>query len=152
MGRPSKLNEKTQAVICQYLRLGLHRKVAAALVKVDEVTFSRWYTTGARDEKGKFRAFFDAVNEAEALFQQDALETLKGFAAQNPKILQWWLSRRFPAQYGRHDNAQETSTTSTLESSAALKELLLGRLERLATLQTEKPAAAPATEAAPDAD
>lgn len=118
-------------------------------MRVDESTFSRWYTTGARDERGRFREFHDAVNEAEAKYQEDALAGLHASAPQNPKITMWLLSRRFPALYGRHDNVQETSAVSSAANAAALRELLLGRLERLAMVQAEK-APAPA-EAAPDA-
>lgn len=141
MARPSKLTPKIQELICQCLRAGLHRKTAAARVRVDESTFSRWYTTGARDERGRFREFHDAVNEAEAQYQEDALAGLHASAPQNPKITMWLLSRRFPALYGRHDNVQETSASSVLANSASLKELLLTRLERLAVVQSEKPAA-----------
>src|SRR3712207_5676590 len=107
MARPTKLTPGIQAAICESLKSGLFRAAAASLVGIDEMTLSRWYHRGAREDRGAYRAFFLAVNKAEAEFQREATDMLRAFAARNPKHLQWLLSRRFPALYGRRDNVEE---------------------------------------------
>lgn len=140
MARPSKLTPQLQAEICRLIAEdGLFRGAAASLVDVDEATVSRWYTRGAREEKGPYRAFHLAVAKAEATFQQTATTMLKASSARNPKILQWILSRRFPHQYGRRDNVELVNADDQAADAQQLRELLMARLTKLAPEDPPKP-------------
>ena len=46
--------------------------------------------------------------------------------------MQWLLSRRFPAEYGRRDNVEPTGTEDSQADAQALRELLIERLAKLA--------------------
>lgn len=134
-----KLTKELQAEVCKHLEEGLFRRAAAALVEIDEVTFSRWYHRGATEERGRFHEFFVAVNKAEATFAQTCTAQLKSGAVANPKNAQWLLSRRFPAEYGRRDNVEEHRPEDKAANQAALRDLLIERLEKL----VPEPEAAP---------
>lgn len=149
MARPTKLTRdliaKVRPLLCDE---GLHRRDVAALIGVDEVTFSRWYHRGARNEKGDklFYEFYLAVQQAEAEFKQSAHKTLQGASGRNPKILMWLLSRRFADQYGRKDNADPVTPEDQAQRAESLRELLIERLEKLVPEEPE-----PAKEEAPPA-
>jgi hypothetical protein len=141
MGRPTKLTPEMRDKICAQLRNGLFRRHAAALAGIPEQTLSEWYHRGARDEKGVYRDFFHAVNAAEAEFAQAGSEMMRAAVAHNPKLMQWFLSRRFPELYGRRDNVEDKSVEDRAAQAQATRTLLIERLERLF----------PDTEAKPDA-
>lgn len=133
MGRPPKLNADLQEQIVLAIREdGLFHKDAAAIVGIDEKTFSRWFTAGAHeDAKPLYRAFYLAVCKAEADFKHEAHKSLKAASASNPKFLLSFLGRRFPAQYGRKDNVEDRSAEDRAADQAALRETLLERVDRL---------------------
>jgi hypothetical protein len=147
MARPTKLTRdliaKVQPLLCDE---GLHRRDVAAILGIDEVTFSRWYYRGARNERGDalFNDFFHAVNEAEAKFKQSAHKTLLNASGRNPGILMWALSKRFRDQYGKQDSSDPTTPEDQAQKTESMRELLIERLEKL----LPEPAA-PAAEAAP---
>jgi hypothetical protein len=121
---------------------GLHRRAVAAIIGIDEVTFSRWYYRGARNERGDklFHDFYLAVNAAEATFMQSAHRTLQGAAGRNPKILMWLLSRRFADLYGRKDNVDQPTPEDQAQKTESMRELLIERLEKLIPEEPEPPA------------
>jgi hypothetical protein len=131
-GGKTKLTAETQEKICQYLRAGCFRRTAAALVRIDEATFSRWYQTGAREPRGRLRTFFEEVNLAEAQFEAAGLAQMRIAAQAHPKAWMLLLSRRFPSRWGRRDNVMEADTAPGQANVEELRELLLSRLERLA--------------------
>jgi hypothetical protein len=128
VARPSKLTPDLQAAICLAIAdKGLFRRAAAALVDIDETTLSRWYTLGSsEDAEPRYRDFFLAINRAESTFQSACHDKL---AADGD--VRWILSRRFPGQYGRKDNAVEMNAADDAANSAALKRSLLDKFDRL---------------------
>ncbi|MBZ4336438.1 hypothetical protein [Corallococcus sp. AS-1-12] len=130
MARPTKLTPEIQAAICAHLERGLFRRAVAALVGVDDQTLSRWFHRGAGEERGLYRDFFLAVSAAEARFMQSSTEMLLATAANNPRHVQWLLSRRFPELYGRRDNVEEKAPEDRAADEVALRELLMERLGR----------------------
>lgn len=139
------------AVICGHLETGVFRRDAAALVNIDEGTFSRWYSRGSHDdERGIYREFYLAVNKSEAQMKLSASMTLQAGAAQNPKLLLSWLGRRFPAQYGRKDNVEEIRPEDQAASTQQLRDELLEMAAKLAP-EPEEPTPAPVAEVPADA-
>jgi hypothetical protein len=130
-GRPTKLSSELQEQFCDLLRKGLFRKHAAAKIGVPERTISTWYHRGAREERGKFYAFYLAVDDAEATFAQAGIETLAASQAGDPKVVQWLLSRRFPELYGRKDNVEDQRPEDREAQQQATRTLLMERLERM---------------------
>jgi hypothetical protein len=147
VGAP-KLNKQLQAEVCAYLEKGNTRRASSALVHVDEATFSRWFHRGARDERGPYRDFYLAVLEAEAKCQDQGIETFKLALPRNPKLMLNFLSRRFPADWGRRDNVEQISVEDMATKQQQTRELLLERLEKLLPENDEE--AQPAPEGASD--
>lgn len=130
MARPTKLSKALTEEVCKYLRGGAHRRFAAAKVSIDESQFSRWFHRGAGEDKGPFREFYLAVNDAEATFALSGVEGMKAAAAHNPKNWQFLLSRRFPGEFGRQDNVQQVNPEDKAQQEAATRALLIERLEK----------------------
>lgn len=131
MARPTKLTKELQDKVCEFLEKGNTRKASAALVLIDEVTFSRWYHRGAREEKGQYRDFFLRVNEAEAKCQDTGVETIRAGSVGNPKLVLNFMGRRFPSDWGRRDNVETVSVEDMAAKQQATRELLIERLEKL---------------------
>ena len=154
MAPQTKLTSDLLAAFCAHLRNGLFRRAAAGLCRIDEHTVSRWYHRGASETRGIYRDFHVAVNRAEAEFMQGATETLQAASTNNPKHVQWLLSRRFPELYGRRDNVESRSPEDQAGDTAALRELLLDRLGKFLPDEPEpaadsQPAPAPVAPASP---
>jgi hypothetical protein len=130
-GRPSKLNTERAKRITDLISQGLHRGQAGFLAGVDESTVSVWYHRGAREERGIYREFFMGVNAAEATFERAGVDALCATAPSNPRVMQWILSRRFPARWSRRDNVAEVPVEAHAEQQQAARALLIERLERL---------------------
>jgi hypothetical protein len=152
MGRPTKLTAELRTKICDELRKGLFRRHAAALAGIPEATLSGWYHRGANEKSGVYRDFFEAVDHSEATFAQTSNDMLKAAAAQNPKFLQWLMSRRFPELYGRRDNVEDKSIEDRAAQAQATRQLLVERLERLFPDPEAKTEAPPAPAAPPKPD
>lgn len=130
-GRPTKLTKEVMEQVCKHLTEGLFRKSAAALVKVDEVTLSRWFHRGRHEERGIYREFFLAVSEAEAKFCETGTAMLRASAAKNSGDIKWLLARRFPELYARRDNVEDRSAEDKTADAQALRAALFERLEKL---------------------
>lgn len=133
----SKLDRELIKRFCYYIKRGAFRGRAAALVGVHEVTVSNWMARGAAasaKDPGErlYREFFQKVMRAEARCQQNALDTIRAAASANPKHLQWFLTRRFPGEWGRRDNVAEENPSDQAADAKALREQLVERFLKLA--------------------
>lgn len=152
-GRPTKLSAELQKQFCDLIATeGMFRRHAAAIVGVPERTIANWYHRGAKEERGRYRDFFLAVDAAEAMFAQVGLTMLKAVGAKDPKVVQWLLSRRFPELYGRKDNVEDTNPEDRAAQAQATRTLLLERLERLFPEPQVTPELEPAALPAPAPD
>lgn len=98
MARPSKLTAEVERAICDALKAGATRRMAAEYAGVGESTMRTWCAAkGAR-----FRSFQAALKAAEAKGDVGALAVIRQ-AAQNGtwQAAAWLLERRHPAEYGR---------------------------------------------------
>lgn len=148
MARPSKCTREITEQICAFLEKGNTRRASAALVDIDEVTFSRWYHRGAREDRGIYRDFHLAVNRAEAKHQDTAIEMIRAGCATNPKIALQVLGRRYPGEWGRRDNVEEKSVEDQAAAQQQLRELLIERFEKLLPEEDETDPPADMTPAA----
>ena len=83
------------------------------LFRSDKATFHRWLNRGERDRTGPFRAFCDAIKDAEARAVVGWLAHIQKAAADGEwTAAAWKLERRYPETYGRR--IQETTTTGTM--------------------------------------
>lgn len=74
----SRLDKKLVDTVCACLRKGHSRNVAAAEVGMTIDDFDTWIQRGRANTRGKYREFYNAVNEAEmeglAKLERDIIE------------------------------------------------------------------------------
>ena len=141
MARPSKLPPADVLKrICKEIRTtGLPHKRAAAIVGVDEGTFSRWYRAGAADDAPKrLREFRAAIYAAEAELQKKWLADIGDGPGAKLKLLR----SRFPEEWGRRDNAPPDDAETKASDAAVARQALLERLEKILRVQKTPPIAA----------
>lgn len=115
-GRNSKLNPERQDRICNALREGNTRRVAAILGGIGESTFYDWLSWGDPEHENyseKYAEFSEAVTRAEAeaeermvliLFRDAALNEKDGY-----KAAVEWLKRRKPQDWSEKTRIDLTS-------------------------------------------
>jgi hypothetical protein len=145
MGRRTGLTQEIIEKIVEQIRdSGMFRKRAAEYVGIPERTFHRWMERGENDERGIYRELYDAVHQAEAVFQHTAIQGIKATAVANPAVTLKWLSRRFPSEWGRRDNVEpEQSPVDRDAEHQRLMATLFERLERLFPAEAEEAPALP---------
>lgn len=98
-GRPSKLTPELEAAIISRLKLCGTLEDVSAICGVTMQTLHNWRERGRKQQRGKFRRFFDAVQQA----QQDrnvARESSILLASRKDwKALAWLMERTNPKMY-----------------------------------------------------
>lgn len=93
----SKFTADRRHAILELLRAGASRRTAASVAGVDHSTLLRWIERGKSGAPGgRFREFFEAVEQAEADPRLRALETVYKELPDNPGLAWKFLERREP--------------------------------------------------------
>lgn len=95
------LSPSVHARIVQYLRAGIPPRTAAVGAGISRATFDAWLERGARAPRGKYRALYDAVTEAEALYEGDLVTEIYQAAQKDDRVGFGFMERRHPETYGR---------------------------------------------------
>lgn len=105
MGRPCKLTAEVQARLAEAIAGGNTYKVAAAYAGIDYSTFRLWMVKGEGVAEGRdeYSALFDAIKEAENEAVRRRVELIDRAAEKNWTAAAWWLERRHPEDWGRHE-------------------------------------------------
>lgn len=120
-GRPSGLTPEIRELICQSIREGNFREVAAKWVGVPLRTFWDWCSKGKCDTEGPYFELMQAIQEAECAAEMKMVEQVYKAATQDPKHAQWWLERKVPQRWGpnRHELAQLRQRLNEIEKAHA---------------------------------
>jgi transposase-like protein len=108
MGRPDKLTPQVQERIIQAVRGGNYVEVAARYAGIDKAQFYRWLERGEREKAGKFRDFRNAIKDAEAAAEAEAVAQVRLAARDSWQAGMTWLERKFPERWGRNDRLNIT--------------------------------------------
>lgn len=151
-GRPSKLTPELTAAICEDIRTtGAPAKVAAQAHGIGRSTFFDWCARGAKEEaagsEGRHRDFLDAVAQAKAKWQVEALRKVediesyvsdKRAATAFANSITWKLERLERETYGSQITVKveeaKTYLLDTLEQVCermGAQEVLLAVLDEL---------------------
>lgn len=153
-GRPSKINPKIQAKICDVIRAGNYIETAAAHAGIAKNTLYDWMKRGAREkeriEKAGGRAkvkkseaeyveFSDAVEKALADAEVRDVMIIANAATSDWKAAAWRLERKFPDKWGRKDKVQaEVEHSGAITNNHVdLSQLSTEELKKLAELDQE---------------
>jgi transposase len=106
MGRPTKLTDEIQTLICNYIQAGNYIETAAAAAGINKKTLYEWLKRGKQAQSGIYKEFSNAVEKALAISEIRELKTIKDHSAQYWQAAAWRLERRFPDRWGRKDKLQ----------------------------------------------
>lgn len=98
-----KLNNQLSKAICADIKAGAPMKHSAIAHGISERTFYDWYNKGKKAKSGRFKNFYDDVEEAKS--QAILLRARRIYKAGNTtwQADAWWLERVAPKEFGRHD-------------------------------------------------
>jgi hypothetical protein len=99
MGRSSKLTAAVQAKICEAIRNGNTRSVAAAYAGISERSLYAWLKSGAESKSGLYMQFLQAVKKAECEAEMGRVKIILEAADENWTAAAWWLERRRPEEW-----------------------------------------------------
>jgi hypothetical protein len=102
-GRPTKFTDEVTSKILMAIRAGNYVETAAAWAGINKDTFYEWLKLGAKETKGKYRTFSDAVGEALAYAEVNDLMHIGNAAKDNWQAAAWRLERRNPTRWGRRE-------------------------------------------------
>jgi len=118
-GRPSKFTPEARDRILQSVAMGVPLELAPLAARVSYSAFRSWMRQGEREADGEYRAFHDAVKEAEVRALTRWLAIIeKAAAAGNWTAAAWKVARRYPKYFGPQPPGgiqvhQYTSVTTT---------------------------------------
>lgn len=101
-GRKTKLTPEVQAKVVRAIKAGNYAEVAARHAGIDIATYMRWKVKG---EEGRepYRAFREAIHDAEAYAQQRAVGVISRAMSKDWKAAAWYLERKFTAQWSKYE-------------------------------------------------
>lgn len=101
MARPSKLTPERQARLCEAIGAGLPRERAAEWAGIGSSTFFRWLERGRTATSGRYREFWEAVEQAELRTELLAVGTIvSAIQSGDWRAAESFLKRRHPERWG----------------------------------------------------
>jgi hypothetical protein len=102
MARPSKFTPEARVTILEALAKGSFREVAAKRAGIGSRTLKRWMKLGRMYPDGEYGKFAADVLRFEVTVEIAAVSRLlQAGMSEDPKLLCWYLERRWPQRYGR---------------------------------------------------
>ena len=99
----TKLTNKLSDEICNDIKAGVPIVHAAISHGISQSTFYDWYNKGKKAKKGKFRDFYDDVEEAKSIAINLRARRIYKAGQANWQADAWWLERVDPENFGRKD-------------------------------------------------
>ena len=109
-----KLTNKLCDEICNDIKAGVPIKHAAISHGITEVTFYNWYNKGKKAKKGKFRDFYNYVEEAKSIAITLRERRIYKAGQANWQADAWWLERVDPENFGRKDHHKIESENTNI--------------------------------------
>ena len=109
-----KLTNKLCDEICNDIKAGVPIKHAAISHGITEVTFYNWYNKGKKAKQGKFRDFYDDVEEAKSIAITLRARRIYKAGESNWQADAWWLERVDPENFGRKDHHKIESENTNI--------------------------------------
>ena len=86
-GRVTSLNPATRESLCNGLKSGLTIRMACIMAGVGQSTFYRWMQRGEEQERGVYREFREAVDDAQETAKNVTLRAIQEIARGGRKIV-----------------------------------------------------------------
>lgn len=101
-----KLTDKLCDEICNDIKAGVPIKHASISHGITERTFYNWFEKGKEAKSGKFRKFYDKIQEAKSVAITLRARRIYKAGETSWQADAWWLERVDPDNFGRKDTHQ----------------------------------------------
>ena len=118
-----KLTDQLCDEICNDIKAGVPIKHASISHGISESTFYNWFDKGRDAKSGKFKKFYDKIQEAKSVAITLRARRIYKAGENNWQADAWWLERVDPDNFGRKDTHQ-------VDMNAKVQSDLLVKLER----------------------
>ena len=112
----TKLTDKLCDEICNDIKAGVPIKHASISHGISESTFYNWFDKGRDAKSGKFKKFYDKIQEAKSVAITLRARRIYKAGEDNWQADAWWLERVDPTNFGRkdtHNHKHEGSLNTT---------------------------------------
>lgn len=99
-----KLTDQLCDEICNDIKAGVPIKHAVISHGISESTYYNWYDKGKEAKSGKFRKFYDKINEAKSIAVTLRARRIYKAGETSWQADAWWLERVDPKNFGRKDH------------------------------------------------
>lgn len=99
-----KLTDQLCDDICNDIKAGVPIDHAAIAHGITRATFYNWYNKGEDAKSGKFKKFYDKVEEAKSVAITLRARRIYKAGEDNWQADAWWLERVDPDNFGRKDH------------------------------------------------
>lgn len=123
----TKLTDKLCDEICNDIKAGVPIKHAAIAHGISEVTYYNWYNKGKASKSGKFRQFYEKVEEAKSVAITLRARRIYKAGQANWQADAWWLERVDPDNFARKDK-YEHKVDASVKSEVTLN--LLNKIKQ----------------------
>ena len=103
-----KLTDKLCDEICNDIKAGVPIKHASISHGITERTFYNWFEKGKEAKSGKFRQFYDKIQEAKSVAITLRARRIYKAGETNWQADAWWLERVDPDNFARKDYHEHT--------------------------------------------
>lgn len=112
----TKLTDKLCDKICEEIKAGTPMKHAAISHGISSVTFYNWYNRGKEAKSGKFKRFYEQVEEAKSVAITLRTRRIYKAGKDNWQADAWWLERVAPQEFGRKDKLNVNADVKTQQN------------------------------------
>lgn len=116
-GRPSKLTPEVQERIVAVIRANGYVETAASFAGIDQDTYHEWLKRGAREEKGIYKEFSEAINKALAEGEVRGIANIQRAANGYDVVRTRTTTEQKPVKDDAGKMGMATVTTTTEEKS-----------------------------------
>lgn len=108
--RKGKLNPQIQEAICNEIKRGTPITSACLIAGISKDTYYRWYHKGEKAKTGKFKEFYNKIEEAKAYAIALRVENIRKAGRNGSwQADAWWLERMDPENFSRKDHVNVKS-------------------------------------------
>lgn len=118
-----KLTDQLCDKICNDIKAGVPIKHASISHGISESTFYNWFDKGRDAKSGKFKKFYDKIQEAKSVAITLRARRIYKAGKDNWQADAWWLERVDPTNFGRKDRHE-------VDMKAQVQSDILVKLER----------------------
>lgn len=116
-----KFSEELCKNICDDIKKGVPVKHASISHGIDESTFYVWYNKGKKAKSGKYKKFYEQVNEARSAAVTLRAKRVYKAGETSWQADAWWLERMVPESFARKDKMEVKSDNTNTNVNMEVK-------------------------------